>query len=115
MNRRSWRAWRQRTTSRATASSFRSRAGRPASRTITHTNLPCRASRPREFSKRSCLRFIIVYRRSTMKERCCEDLPAPTLPGLDDEALAQLAQALGHSARVAKLKTRVALVVDQFA
>ncbi len=36
-----------------------------------------------------------------MKKRICEKIETPVLPSVEDEALAQLAQALGHPARVA--------------
>ncbi|HEY0074378.1 MAG TPA: metalloregulator ArsR/SmtB family transcription factor [Abditibacteriaceae bacterium] len=36
-----------------------------------------------------------------MKKRLCDRTPSQIVPGTDDEIMAQLAQALGHPARVA--------------
>jgi ArsR family transcriptional regulator len=36
-----------------------------------------------------------------MKKRLCDTTPSQIVPGADDEIMAQLAQALGHPARVA--------------
>ena len=38
------------------------------------------------------------------KDECCDDIPPPALPNSEDAALAQLAQALGHPARVAIMR-----------